>query len=255
MGPGHLRKHAAPAGRTRPVRLLVVVLAPLLVLVPLTAFATSHSSHTSHLAHVVHAARQEAAPPAAATRRLLWSRSWSPALALLSNYRTCCPSKAGFRALPTTFDFLGFQRVSATATFRTRWVDAKALVDGPNIAQQGLFAQAAQLKLQIGHSPVSSQHVGECRVKGTTGAVLAKGPPIDIADGHWHTVTCIKSPDTPTRTKVVVIVDGVAGKATWSSTPIGDVQPVGTVDLGGRSAVASTDSLDGWLRSISFWLG
>ena len=254
MGPRHIRRPAAPGGRASRVRLLVVLLAPLLVVIPLTARATSYTTHASHVTQVSHPGRVAVKQPAVASKVLVWSRSWSPPLALLSNYRKCCSSKAGFKALPYAFDFVGSQQAIATATFKTRWVDVKALVDGPNIAQQGLYAQSTQVKLQIGHGLKPSQHVGQCRIKGSTGAILAVGPAIDIADGRWHTVTCVKSPDTARGTKVVVIVDGVAGKAQWSSSAIGSVHPAGKVDLGGRSSVASSDSLDGWLRSISFWL-
>ena len=76
-----------------------------------------------------------------------------------------------------------------------------------------------------------------------------------MADGRWHTVTCIKYADTAKGTKVVVIVDGVAGAAKWSKTPIGDVLPTGLVRLGGRSAKASTDSLDGWISKVTFKTG
>ena len=247
----HIRR-PTPAARPRRLRMLAVVLAPVLVLLPLSAWASSHTSHLSHINHLSHTAVQQ---PAAATKHLLWSRTWAPPLALLSSFQKCCPSKAGFLALPTTYDFLGSQRVTATATFKTRWVDTKATVDGPNIAQQGRYAQAAQFKLQIFHSANPVDHRGQCRIKGATGAILAFGPKIDIADGNWHTIVCIKSPDTATSTRVVVIVDGVPGRPLFSATPIGDVIPAGTVDLGGRSALASSDSLDGWISAVSFWLG
>jgi hypothetical protein len=237
---------------------MAVVLAPALVLLPLAAWADAHTSHISHLNHMSHIrqiSHTSAKQSAGATRQLLWSHAWSPPLALLSNYRKCCSSKAGFLALPNTFDALGSQQVTATATFKTRWVDVKAIKDGPNIAQQGRYADAAQFKLQIFHSANRIDHRGQCRIKGATGAILAFGPKIDIADGNWHTITCIKFADTATGTKVVVIVDGVPGKTLSSTTPIGNVIAAGTVGLGGRSAVASSDSLDGWISSISFWLG
>jgi len=65
----------------------------------------------------------------------------------------------------------------------------------------------------------------------------------------------VKDPDTSHGTKVVVIVDGVAGPAKWSKTPIGNVLPTGLVRLGGRTSKASTDSLDGWISRVSFRLG
>jgi hypothetical protein len=253
MTPRHARR-PDHAGRAR---LLVVFLAPLLVLLPLTAEATSTTAAAGHsTAKPAKPAKpaNKASHAAAAPQVSGWSQSWSPPLALLSNYRKCCKSQAGFKALPETFDFLGSQQVTATVTFKTRWVDVKALVDGPNIAQQGRYASAAQFKLQIFHGARASQHRGQCRIKGTTGAILAFGPKIDVADGNWHTITCIKSADGAHSTRVVVIVDGVPGKTLFSSTPLGNVIPAGTVDLGGRSSLASSDSLDGWISSLSIRL-
>jgi Concanavalin A-like lectin/glucanases superfamily len=261
--PRHRRPAARLAGHSR-ARLFVVVLAPLVVVVPLIAQAApvvspksiaSHASPSSHSAHSSKATKVASkAAPKVAAKRLMWSRTWGPPLALLSHYRACCASKAGFLALPTTYDVRGSQEAVATARFKTNWVDVKALVDGPNIAQQGRYADAAQFKLQIFHSKNRLDHRGQCRVKGTTGEVLAFGPRIDVADGHWHTITCVKSADTAAGTTVTVYVDGVAGKPAHSGRPVGNIAPAGKVDLGGRTALASSDSLDGWISSLAFWV-
>ena len=118
-----------------------------------------------------------------------------------------------------------------------------------------MYASSAQVKLQIGRGAKNSAHRAQCRVAGAGGSVLATGPAIDVADGTWHTVKCTKSPDSGGRTKVVVTVDGVAGAATYSSKPIGRVAPPGKLDLGGRSATASTDSLDGWISAVKVVVG
>jgi hypothetical protein len=164
-------------------------------------------------------------------------------------------TKANFVSLPQSMASLASQKVTSTATFRTNWVDVRALKDGPNIAQQGLSLDPAQFKLQIAHGPNPANHRGDCHVKGTTGHILAYGPAIDVADGGWHTITCIKYADTAKGTEVVVVVDGVVGTPQWSGTPIGDVRPVGAVRLGGRSALASTDSLDGWISKLTYSVG
>jgi hypothetical protein len=179
-----------------------------------------------------------------------WSKDWSTAVDLPVNGST-----AGFMTLPLSMAVGGSQKATASATFRTNWVDVRARTDGPNIAQQGLSTEPAQFKLQIMHGPAPADHRGNCHIRGTTGHVLAFGPSIDVADGAWHTITCIKYPDSATGTKVVVIVDGVPGQARWSKQPIGRVDPKGLVRLGGRSAKASTDSLDGSIRSLSFRIG
>jgi hypothetical protein len=204
---------------TRPW-LALIVLAPLLALLPLPATAASG-----------------------------WSRTWSPPLALLVHGTT-----AGYLALPLSMATLGSQKATATATFRTNWVDSRALKDGPNIAQHGLSSEPAQFKLQIAHGSLPSSHRGDCHLQGTTGHVLAYGPAIDVADGKWHSITCVKYPDTASGTQVVVFVDGIAGKPKWSHTPIGAIRPAGLLRLGGRSALASTDSLDGWISKVAFTL-
>ena len=214
-------RHAKPTHRAGRKRLLVVLVAPLVPLLALTANAATG-----------------------------WGHAWKPPLDL-----TVHGSVANYVSLPESMASLAAQKVVSTATFRTNWVDVKALTDGPNIAQQGLSVSPPQFKLQIAHGPNPTDHRGDCHIAGATGRVLAYGPRIDVADGKWHTIICIKYPDTATGTKVVVIVDGVAGKPKWSRTPIGDVQPVGAVRLGGRSARASTDSLDGWISRLTFSAG
>ncbi len=179
----------------------------------------------------------------------MWSRSFTPAATLLIKGRS-----AGFVALPYSYRTLAGQEAIATATFRTNWVNVRALWDGPNISQQGVSIHPPQFKLQIAHGATPSSHRGDCHIAGATGHVLAYGPPINVADGRWHTITCIKYPDTASGTRVLVIVDGVAGSPKTSRTPIGDICPTGAVRLGGRSASTSTDSLDGWISALRFSL-
>jgi hypothetical protein len=254
-------RHTRSQARVRRgrLRLLVVAATPLVVLAPLTAGAasrlgTAHAAAT-HRQVAGTATHVAVASAAAGASHVGWSKSWTPPLALLSNYRPCCRSKAGFKTLSESFRALGSQTMKVTVTVRTRWVDTKARLDSPNIVQEGLYESADQVKLQIRQGSAPSSHRAECRVKGVTGSVMATGPAIDVANGQWHTITCVKSPDGHHRTKVVVIVDGVAGRAYYSHTPIGKVAPPGKVDLGGRSAVASSDSLDGWIRHLTLALG
>ena len=223
MMPARHSRRALPAVRLRP-RLLVVALAPLVVLAPLAAQAAGGAT--------------------------TWSRGWNPPLALLSSYSSRAASTAGFTAIPHSIVASGGQKLTVAVQVKTRWVDTKARVDSPNILQEGMYGSPAQVKLQIAHGATAASHRAQCRVAGAGGSVLATGPAIDVANGAWHTVMCTKSRDGNGRTKVVVAVDGVAGPATYSPSAIGRIAPPGTLDLGGRSAVASTDSLDGWIRSV-----
>jgi hypothetical protein len=228
-------RHSRPAVRLRlpaarrTLPLLLVALAPLAVLAPLTARAADGSS--------------------------TWSRGWDPPLALLSSYSAKATSTAGFTSISHSIVASAGQKLTVAVQVRTRWVDTKATVDSPNILQEGMYGSSAQVKLQIAHGATAGSHRAQCRIAGAGGAVLATGPAIDVANGAWHTVKCTKRPNGTGRTKVVVTVDGVAGPAAYSSTAIGRVAPPGKLDLGGRSAVASTDSLDGWIRSVRITIG
>lgn len=190
------------------------------------------------------------APSQAATVR--YSHTWRPPLNLSSSYQACCRTKARYAVLPTTLKVGAARQASLRVVLQTSWVDVKAVADSPNVIQQGLYADGAQFKIQIRHGTNPAAHVAQCRVQGATGSVMAKGPRIDVADGRWHDVTCVKSPDSATGTDVVVVVDGVAGPVAHSSSPIGAVATHGPVDLGGRSATASSDSLDGRVSLVSY---
>lgn len=212
---------------------MIIVLAPLLVLVPLSAWAAGTG-----------------ATGAAAFTGTSWSSSWSPPLSLLVQ-----GSNEQYKSLSTSFDAGAQQKATLTVRFRTDWVDTRARTDSPNVVQQGLYAEASQVKVQIQRGSTPASHRAQCRIAGTTGSVLATGPAIDVADGAWHTVECVKSPDGPGRTQVVVVVDGQVGAAAYSTTAIGNVQPGGAVRLGGRSSTASSDALDGWMSRLAWRLG
>jgi hypothetical protein len=147
--------------------------------------------------------------------------------------------------------------ISATASqtgtlsisMRTNWVHTRATKDSANIVQAGLYNDANQWKLQI-KKTWSHTHPAQCRVKGSAGAVMADGPAIDVADGAWHRIVCVKSADQGSTTTVQVFVDGVGGKV-YQVSRIGDVKPARVPTIGGRSTQPSSDSLDGWVDAFS----
>ena len=64
---------------------------------------------------------------------------------------------------------------------------------------------------------------------------------------------CVKFPDTATGTDVRVYVDGVAGAIFHTSTRIGNIVFTNdAVDLGGQSATANKDSIDGRYGYVVF---
>ena len=191
-------------------------------------------------------------PAGASTVR--YSHTWSPPLNLPSNYQPCCPSKAGFTTLPFTMNVTGSHEVILTVRMRTNWVDTKARTATPNIIQQGRYVKPNEIKLSIHSGPFPGDHRAECRIAGAAGVVVnAQGPRgLDIANGGWHTITCIKYPDGSSGTNVRVIVDGVAGPVFHTSTRIGNVVSSAPVDLGGQGPIANKDSIDGQYSSVSY---
>ena len=183
-----------------------------------------------------------------------YSRTWSPPLNLPSNYRPCCKSPAGFRTLPFTMNVKGDQEAVLTVRMRTNWVDTKALSYTPNIIQQGRYVQSVEIKISIHSGRRPADHRAECRIAGAGATVeSAQGPAgVDVADGHWHTITCVKFRDGAHGTDVQVIVDGRAGPLTGSRTPIGNVVNNDPVDLGGQGPVANKDSIDGEYMFVSY---
>jgi hypothetical protein len=186
-----------------------------------------------------------------------YSHTWSPPLNLASNYRPCCPSTAGFTTLPFTMAVSGSQNFSLAVRMKTNWVDTKAVGGTPNIIQQGRVLHPTEVKISIHSGLKPGAHHAQCLVQANGVMVNAAGPKnIDVADGKWHTIVCVKSKDTASGTNVLVYVDGVAGAVFHTNTPIGNMSfGNDAVDLGGQSAKANKDSIDGQYESVSFSVG
>lgn len=189
----------------------------------------------------------------ASTIHIRYTHTWSPPLNLASNYRPCCPSRAGFATLPFTMNVYGSQQARLTVRMRTNWVNTKAINATPNIIQQGRVSHPIEIKLSIHSGPQPWDHHAMCRIEGSNGVIVnAQGPKsIDIANGAWHTIICVKSPDSRAGTMVQVTVDGVAGPI-FHSKPIGNVISKDPVDLGGQGPKASPDSIDGRYISVTY---
>jgi len=185
---------------------------------------------------------------------LRYSHRWSPPLNLPSNYLPCCPSRAGFTTLPFTMNVKGSQEAVLTVHMHTNWADTKARSYTPNIIQQGRYIKPVEFKISIHSGALPGDHRAQCRIEGAGGGVVnAQGPRgLDVADGYWHSITCIKFPDAAGGTNVQVIVDGVAGPIYHSRIRIGDVINSSAVDLGGQGPIANKDSIDGTYSSVSY---
>ena len=142
-----------------------------------------------------------------------YNHTWSPPLDLPSNYRPCCPSTAGFTTLPFSMSVTASQGFNLEVRMRTNWVDGKAVGGTPNIIQQGRVAKPIEIKISIHSGPLAKDHHAQCRIEGSNGVIVnAQGPKsIDVADGNWHTILCVKSADSASGTNVRVYVDGLGG--------------------------------------------
>ena len=241
-------RHARPRGRRGRIRLGVVLAAPLAVLLSLSAWAST----TAPVHHTVQAPTR-----AAATLALRYSHTWSPPYNEHSNYQPCCPSTAVFTTLPFSMNVYGNQEAVLSVRMRTNWVDIYARHYTPNIIQQGRYVQPTEIKISIHSGAAPKDHHAQCRIAGSSGGVInAQGPKsIDIADGSWHTIVCVKYPDSTSGSSVQVFVDGVAGPVYHSSRLIGNMINTGAVDLGGQGPVANKDSINGQYISVSYSVG
>jgi hypothetical protein len=183
-----------------------------------------------------------------------YSHTWSPPLNLPSSYRSCCTSTAAWTTLPFTMSVSGTQGFNLGVRLRTNWVDTKAVGDTPNIIQQGRFDKATLVKLSIHSGAKPGAHHAQCVIRANGVSVIAPGPKnIDVADGRWHYIICVKFGDTASGTNVRVYVDGVAGELVHTSRRIGNIVfSNDAVDLGGRSSTASRDSIDGRYEYVVF---
>ena len=123
-----------------------------------------------------------------------YTHTWSPPLNLPSNDQPCCPSTAGFTTLPFTMNVTASQGFNLAVRMRTNWKDTKAVGGTPNIIQQGRVAHPIEIKISIHSGPLPKDHHAQCRIEGSNGVIVnAQGPKsIDIADGSWHTIICVK---------------------------------------------------------------
>lgn len=191
--------------------------------------------------------------PGADASTVRYTHTWSPPLNLPSNYRSCCPSSAGFTTLPFTMNVTASQGFNLAVRMQTNWADTKAVTATPNIIQQGRVARPVEIKISIHSGPLPKDHHAQCRIEGSNGVVVnAQGPKsIDVADRNWHTIVCVKFADTTGGTRVQVFVDGVGGLAV-NSAPVGDIISSAPVDLGGQGPTATKDSIDGRYEHVTF---
>jgi hypothetical protein len=135
-------------------------------------------------------------------------------------------------------------------------LDAKsngtAIDNGDNVMQRGLYADAAQYKIQV------DKHHASCVVRGTDGAVVVKSKAL-LDPSKWYRLTCHRSDKTVKLT--VQDLDSNQQPETIEKTgPIGTLDMIGSEPLSvgakigddGEIIGSSTDQFNGLLDNISY---
>jgi hypothetical protein len=127
-----------------------------------------------------------------------------------------------------------------------------AIDNGDNVMQRGLYADAAQYKIQV------DKHHASCVVRGTDGAVVVKSKVL-LNPSKWYRLTCHRADKTVQLT--VQDLDANSAAITIEKTgPIGSLDMLGSEPLSvgakigadGEIVRSSTDQFNGWLDNISY---
>jgi hypothetical protein len=127
-----------------------------------------------------------------------------------------------------------------------------AIDNGDNVMQRGLYADAAQYKIQV------DKHHASCVVRGGDGAVVVKSKVL-LNPSKWYRLTCHRADKTVQLT--VQDLDSNSQAITIEKTgPIGSLDMIGSEPLSvgakigddGEIIGSSTDQFNGWLDNISY---
>ena len=113
------------------------------------------------------------------------------------------------------------------------------LADGANVLQKGYsVGRGTQFKLQVDHL----QGHPSCVIAGNR--IHRAEPRINIADGAWHDVTCVRS-----RTRLSVIVDGVV-RASAPLPPTLSIANAEPLRIGGKGTNNGNDQYAGQIDNV-----
>jgi hypothetical protein len=127
-----------------------------------------------------------------------------------------------------------------------------AIDNGDNVMQRGLYADAAQYKIQV------DKHHPSCVVRGADGAVVVKSKVL-LNPSKWYRLTCFRADKTVKLT--VQDLDGNQQPDVIEKTgPIGSLDMIGSEPLSvgakigddGEIIGSSTDQFNGWIDNISY---
>jgi len=127
-----------------------------------------------------------------------------------------------------------------------------AIDNGDNVMQRGLYADAAQYKIQV------DKHHASCVVRGADGAVVVKSKLL-LNPANWYRLTCHRS-DKTVRLTVEDLDGNQQPEVTEKTGPIGSLDMIGSEPLSvgakigddGEIIGSSTDQFNGWIDNISY---
>ena len=119
------------------------------------------------------------------------------------------------------------------------------LADGANVVQKGYsVGGVSQFKLQVDHR----QGHPSCVIAGRARIYRAE-PPIDVADGAWHRLTCAR-----TSTRLALIVDGVE-QASVPVPPDLSIVNAEPLRIGGKGPNKGNDQYAGQIDDVFLTIG
>lgn len=114
------------------------------------------------------------------------------------------------------------------------------LADGANVVQKGYsVGGVSQFKLQVDHRQGHPSCVIASRAR-----IYRAEPLLDVADGHWHQVTCARG-----KERLAIIVDGVerAAVPVPANLSIANAEPL---RVGGKGANRGNDQFAGRVDNV-----
>jgi concanavalin A-like lectin/glucanase superfamily protein len=148
-----------------------------------------------------------------------------------------CP-RAILEGMPDDALNPGTRRVQYGASILMTHAD---LADGANIVQKGYsVGGVSQFKLQVDHR----QGHPSCVITGNQAHIYRAEPRLDVADGHWHDLACLR-----TSNRLTILVDGV--ERAWVPLPrglrIANAEPL---RVGGKGPNKSNDQFAGEIDDV-----
>jgi hypothetical protein len=115
------------------------------------------------------------------------------------------------------------------------------LSDGANVVQKGYsVGGVSQFKLQVDHR----QGHPSCVITGNRSRIFRAEPRLDVADGTWHDLTCIRS-----ATRLTAMVDGL--ERAWVTLPTGlSIANAEPLRVGGKGPGDGNDQFAGRIDNV-----